>query len=97
MQTSLFFTDQITGDEDCLYLNIYVPMTDNSRKLDVIIHIHGGGFAEGYGQEFTDARYLMDRDIIFVTIQYRLGPLGKTNLKYTNEQNILSFAVTVYP
>lgn len=78
MQSTLFYPDQISGVEDCLYLNIYKPITDGSRKLDVVIHIHGGGFVAGYGQEYTNAKYIMDRDIIFVTMQYRLGPLGKT-------------------
>lgn len=80
MQSDLFYTDTLIGDEDCLYLNIYVPVTGKTSKLNVIIHIHGGGFAVGYGKEYTNAKYLMDRDIIFVTLQYRLGALGESNI-----------------
>lgn len=65
------------GQEDCLYLNIYAPkLNDRSRKLDVVIHIHAGGFIYGYGTQFTGANFIMDRDLIFVTMHYRLGALG---------------------
>ena len=40
-----------------------------------MVWFHGGGFVSGqasmYGPE-----HLMDRDIILVTVSYRLGPLG---------------------
>lgn len=33
------------GSEDCLNLNVYAPAdVDNSRKLAVMVFIHGGGF-----------------------------------------------------
>lgn len=70
----------IVGQEDCLYLNIYTPMTNNdvvNKPLPVMMFIHGGGWMCGdstpymYGPEF-----LLDRDVILVTTNYRLGPLG---------------------
>lgn len=64
------------GDEDCLYVNIYVPKLNTSKNLDVVIHIHAGGFMYGYSTMFTEAKYVMDRDFIFVTLQYRVGALG---------------------
>lgn len=30
------------GDEDCLYLNVYVPEQITSQPLDVLVYIHGG-------------------------------------------------------
>ena len=43
--------------------------------------IHGGGYTTG---DATDMIYgpgkLLDRDIILVTVQYRLGPLGSMTL-----------------
>lgn len=30
------------GDEDCLYLNVYVPETTTTEPLDVLVWIHGG-------------------------------------------------------
>ena len=45
--------------------------------LPVMFFIHGGGFSIG---EATDLLYgpgyLLDRDVILVTTQYRVGPTG---------------------
>ncbi|KAK9297785.1 hypothetical protein QLX08_008630 [Tetragonisca angustula] len=69
--------DEVEGAEDCLYLNIYVPADrrTSSRSLPVIFWIHGGAFQYGSGM-LMGAKYLMDRDVVFVTINYRLGMLG---------------------
>lgn len=70
--------ERVEGAEDCLYLNVYVPVREkNERKtlLPVIFWIHGGAFQFGTGM-MMGAKYLMDHDVIFVTINYRLGPLG---------------------
>lgn len=75
-QTTLDLSSAPFGDEDCLYLNIYVPKINSSKKLDVVVHIHGGGLMAGYGSEYTGARYVMDRNVVFITLQYRLGVLG---------------------
>lgn len=66
----------ITGQEDCLYLNIYVPQTDSNDPLDVIIDIHGGGLNFGSSTCYSGPHYLMDRDVLFVTINYRVGIFG---------------------
>lgn len=68
-----------TGEEDCLYINVYTPRNNPTENdgLDVIVHIHGGGFLTGSGQLYTKPNYLMDRDVIFVTFNYRLGILGR--------------------
>ncbi|XP_076675393.1 carboxylic ester hydrolase-like [Andrena cerasifolii] len=68
--------DRVTGCEDCLYMNIYVPVRNSSKGLwPVMFWIHGGGFQFGSGNEADETR-LMDRDVIFVTFNYRLGPFG---------------------
>ena len=71
----------IIGQEDCLYLNVYVPenglnsalWTDGCNpNIPVIIWIHGGAFCIGsndgqiYGPEI-----LLKNDVILVTINYR--------------------------
>nr|AAX58713.1 pheromone-degrading enzyme [Popillia japonica] len=68
----------VSGEEDCLYLNIYVPREELSHKdnLDVILHIHGGAFMLGSGHFYAGPEYLMDEEVILVTINYRLGPFG---------------------
>jgi bile salt-stimulated lipase len=72
--------DPIGGQEDCLYLNIFTPqlptdITIDSDLMDVIIYIHGGAFMFGSGI-FYGAKYLADRQVVLVTINYRLGPFG---------------------
>lgn len=67
--------------EDCLYLNIWTPGADDSKR-PVMVWIHGGAFNMGSGSEpTTDARKLSSRgDVVVVTLNYRLGLLGFLNL-----------------
>lgn len=69
--------DKVIGAEDCLYLNIYVPVHDKptTKPMPVLFWIHGGGFMFGSGMDMG-AKFLMDQDVIFVTFNYRLGILG---------------------
>jgi len=68
--------DPVVGHEDCLYLNIFSPnIARENRPLDVIFYIHGGAFMFGSGN-YYGAKYLMDRNVIFVSINYRVGPFG---------------------
>uniref|UniRef100_A0A8D8SWB2 Carboxylic ester hydrolase n=1 Tax=Cacopsylla melanoneura TaxID=428564 RepID=A0A8D8SWB2_9HEMI len=67
--------NQLAGDEDCLFLNIHTPKLDPNAMLPVMVYIHGGAFKAGSGGIFR-AKFLMDRNIVFVTINYRLGILG---------------------
>lgn len=48
---------------------------DNDTLHPVMLYIHGGGFYEGSTTYFPP-NYLMEKDIVLVVIQYRLGPLG---------------------
>jgi para-nitrobenzyl esterase len=68
-------------DEDCLYLNVYTPAADGQRR-PVMVWIHGGGFVIGSGaQSIYDGTPLVRRgDVVLVTINYRLGPLGFLDL-----------------
>lgn len=69
---------KVVGAEDCLYLNIYVPLRkkkSNKTLWPVLFWIHGGAFQFGSGKEY-DAKYLIDRGVILVTINYRVGPMG---------------------
>ena len=63
-------------DEDCLHLNIWTPGLQGRRP--VMVWIHGGGFNMGAGsQEMYDGQHIARRgDVVLVTINYRLGPLG---------------------
>lgn len=72
-------TDKVEGAEDCLYLNIYVPVQAKKASMalmPVFFWIHGGAFIYGTGMTMG-GKYLLDHDVILVTINYRLGPMGK--------------------
>lgn len=68
--------------EDCLSLNIWVPGGHSgkrhARPLPVMFWIHGGNFRAGSGGlPIYDGDQIVQRDVILVTINYRLGLLGR--------------------
>ncbi|CAH2238151.1 jg22079 [Pararge aegeria aegeria] len=67
--------DKIIGSEDCLFVNVHTPKLNPSALLPVVIFIHGGSFVFGAGGQY-DGFYMMDRDVVLVTVNYRLGPFG---------------------
>lgn len=61
----------IPGDEDCLFLNVYAPPT--TKKLPVLVWIHGGGFGFGDGrQDLSEIINANGKSFIGVSIQYRV-------------------------
>jgi hypothetical protein len=61
---------------ECTSRFFQLPTDGSNPKLDVLFNIHSGAFMYGWGHEFGP-EILMDRDIIWVTINYRLGAFGK--------------------
>lgn len=49
---------------------------DPNDNFDVVVHIHGGAFMMGSPKLYAGPDYIMDEDVIFVTMNYRLGILG---------------------
>uniref|UniRef100_A0AC35U276 Carboxylic ester hydrolase n=1 Tax=Rhabditophanes sp. KR3021 TaxID=114890 RepID=A0AC35U276_9BILA len=73
--------------EDCLYLNIITPKASSDAKYPVMVFIHGGSFIGGGAMEFGYEGIitnLVNRGIVVVLIQYRLGALGFFTT-FTNE------------
>ncbi|GAB6028662.1 hypothetical protein CHUAL_004490 [Chamberlinius hualienensis] len=69
-----------TGQDDCLYLNVYSPQLPDETSnpnFPVIVFIYGGEFSLGGDQSYYygPERY-MDKDVVLVNINYRLGPFG---------------------
>ncbi len=60
--------------EDCLYMNVFSKNLNAS--MPVIVYIHGGSFAWGDARSQAGPEYLMDRDVVLVSFNYRLGALG---------------------
>lgn len=68
----------IEGSEDCLYLNVYVKNMKTTKPLPVMVWIYGGGFQKGEAsRDYYSPDYFMKQPVVFVTINYRLGALGK--------------------
>jgi len=69
-------------NEDCLYLNIYVPTEDDihdqNSKKPVMVYIHGGSYMEGTGNMIDGSVLASYGNVIVITINYRLGILGKS-------------------
>ncbi|CAH1394632.1 unnamed protein product [Nezara viridula] len=80
IQLDLFFAKSIIGTEDCLYINVYTPQlpdgkTKEPKLLDVLAFVHGGAFYGGASSDHGPF-LLLERDVVLVTFNYRLGPLG---------------------
>ena len=71
----------VRWDEDCLTLNVQTPALDDAGR-PVLVWIHGGGYRTGQGAIpwYNGARFCANGDIVCVTINYRLGALGFTDL-----------------
>ena len=73
---------EITGSEDCLYLNIYAPplrinsIPQDEKRLPVMVWIHGGGNTSGMTSEYNPEVLVKSQNVIVVSIAYRLGLFG---------------------
>eukprot|EP01047_Picozoa_sp_COSAG01_P002179 COSAG01_NODE_56_length_31088_cov_39.354771_15_plen_589_part_00 len=67
------------NSEDCLYLNIMAPAnasSSSSTALPVMLFVHGGGGVWGSGRAYAQSAALVERGVLLVTMNYRLGSLG---------------------
>ncbi|XP_033223062.1 esterase FE4-like isoform X2 [Belonocnema kinseyi] len=73
-------TGNIIGEDDCLYLNL--ATNSLSGKKPVMVWIHGGAFSASSGDlDSFGPDYLLKHDIVFVSINYRLGIFGFLNME----------------
>jgi carboxylesterase type B len=49
----------------------------NVELLDVMFWIHGGAFFSGSSKDYPP-QYLMDKNVVYVSTNYRLGVYGKS-------------------
>ena len=71
----------VNWSEDCLTLNIMTP--DAAGELrPVLVWIHGGAYRSGQGAVpwYNGVSFATQGNIVVVTINYRLGALGFTDL-----------------
>ncbi len=80
----LAFTDDWHYDEigeDCLKLNVWTSKLDGAKR-PVLFWMHGGGFTSGNAiehPEYHGENLSRFGDVVFVSINHRLGPLGFSN------------------
>lgn len=102
LQWSSYPENRVIGEEDCLYLDIYVPQTafaTSTNKLPVVVFIPGPDFKSG-GKDYIAPGLGYGNTNIFVVLNYRLGVLGflstedehaKGNLGLWDQQMALKF------
>jgi para-nitrobenzyl esterase len=64
--------------EDCLYLNVWTPVTPGPHP--VLVWIYGGGNTEGATGGIADGSHFARNGIVCVTPAYRVGALGFLDL-----------------
>ncbi len=71
----------VAWNEDCLTLNVMTPSTEGAPR-PILVWIHGGAYRSGQGAIpwYNGVSFATRGDIVVVTINYRLGALGFTDL-----------------
>jgi para-nitrobenzyl esterase len=71
-----------SGSEDCLFLNVYAPRFEpgdvptGAASRPVLVWIHGGGNVIGLADRYDGGVLAARENVVVVTVNYRLGPLG---------------------
>ncbi len=86
------WTEESEESEDCLYLNVWTPAIDDGGRRPVMVWFHGGGYAIGSGSwPLYDGANLVRRgDVVVITVNHRLGPLGFLHLGELSDDADLS-------
>ncbi|MDO4952364.1 MAG: carboxylesterase family protein [Synergistaceae bacterium] len=81
-QSNRNYAGYISQSEDCLTLNVWTSAGRCEKKHPVLVYLHGGDFACGssavplyHGRDFVRRH----KDVLFVSLNYRLGLLGFAN------------------
>lgn len=84
-------SNNVIGQEDCLFLNIFTPYELNVAQhriekstndlLPVMVWFHGGGFVRGSSTEYAP-HLVVKENVLLVTVNYRLGILGNLLVKH---------------
>ncbi|XP_014232118.2 carboxylesterase 5A-like [Trichogramma pretiosum] len=73
---------KVKGKEDCLYLDIATSEMHNCNK-PVMVWFHGGAFKMSSNTpKIFGPDYLIKHNIVFVSINYRLGLMGFLNMDH---------------
>eukprot|EP00618_Florenciella_parvula_P035986 CAMPEP_0119473306 /NCGR_PEP_ID=MMETSP1344-20130328/5017_1 /TAXON_ID=236787 /ORGANISM="Florenciella parvula, Strain CCMP2471" /LENGTH=572 /DNA_ID=CAMNT_0007506395 /DNA_START=589 /DNA_END=2308 /DNA_ORIENTATION=- len=89
-EVDLYTKNTDVEDEDCLCMSIWRPTgTKQGDSLPVAFFIHGGGFVSGDSSItwYNGGNLSRTQDMIVVSINYRLGPLGFLSSDEIEAQN----------
>ncbi len=77
----------VNWNEACLFLNVCTPAIDEKQR-PVLVWIHGGAYRSGQGAVpwYNGTSFALNGDIVVVSINYRLGALGFTDLSRFGEE-----------
>ena len=82
------FGSSVAMSEDCLTLNVSAPRSErptgtDSEALPVLVWIYGGAFTTGSAASpgYRGDRIVRRGDVIFVSLNYRLGALGWSDFR----------------
>jgi len=87
---------EVPDGEDCLNLNIFRPRDrDQTKKLPVLVYIHGGSFNYGYAKASGISSLVAWslEPLIGVSFNYRLGALGFLPSKVTEKEGLLNLGL----
>ena len=78
------------NEDGCLVLNVFCPSNARDDARPVLVWFHGGGFTSGSGGwDWYDGALLATLgDIVVVTANYRVGPLGYLYLPEIGADNL---------
>jgi para-nitrobenzyl esterase len=82
------------ASEDCLRVNVWSRSLGGAAKLPVLFWIHGGGYTSGSSQEIAsyDGENLARQNVVVVSVNHRLGPLGFMDLSAAGDQEFVQSA-----
>ncbi|KAJ8981443.1 hypothetical protein NQ317_000117 [Molorchus minor] len=64
--------DNSLETEDCLYINVYTPEAPGTNAaLPVMFNIYGGGYVHGYAGGLYGPQFVVEQDVVVVSINYR--------------------------
>ncbi|MBP3088977.1 carboxylesterase/lipase family protein [Corynebacterium sp. sy017] len=92
-QPTYGLNDAVIGSQDCLNLDIVRPDTDD--VLPVVVYFHGGSFIYGssHQQLLRGHGFARDLNVVYVSINFRLGVLGYLDMRSLGDDCVANPAV----
>lgn len=91
---SLILLSHFINDAMCNY--VYRFITDSqrgTRKFPVIVYIHGESYEWNSGNPYDGCVLSSYGNVVFITINYRLGILGKEVYIFSNSMNSVTVPI----